>query len=208
MKRLFIIGASGHGKVCADIAGLTGYTDISFLDDNEGLIGRKIGSYDVVGNTSAAIRLGKPETTDIFVAVGDCRIREELSHRIEEYGFDVVDLIHPSAVVAKDVFIGAGTCLMAGAVINPGAVIGRGCIINTGATVDHDDIIGDYSHISVGSHLAGAVNVGKRSWIGIGAVVSNNLNICGDCVIGAGAVVVKDIVEPGTYVGAPARKLY
>ncbi|MDD5457685.1 MAG: hypothetical protein PHV30_11735 [Candidatus Margulisbacteria bacterium] len=28
-----------------------------------------------------------------------------------------------------------------------------------------------------------------------------------NCIIGAGAVVVKDITEPGTYVGASARKL-
>lgn len=208
MKRLFIIGASGHGKVCADIAGLTGYTEISFLDDNEALIGTKFGSYDVVGKSSDAIRLGKPETTGYFVAIGDWRNREKISRKLEEYGFDIVNLIHPSAVIANEVVIGAGTCLMAGAIINPGAVIGRGCIINTGATVDHDDVIGDFCHISVGAHLAGAVNIGRRSWIGIGAIVSNNLNICSDCVIGAGAVVVKDIVEPGTYVGAPARKLY
>lgn len=34
MSRLIIIGASGHGKVIADIAARCGYTDIAFLDDN------------------------------------------------------------------------------------------------------------------------------------------------------------------------------
>ena len=37
MKRLIIIGASGHGKVVADIAALNGYTDIAFLDDDESI---------------------------------------------------------------------------------------------------------------------------------------------------------------------------
>ena len=31
--------------------------------------------------------------------------------------------------------------------------------------------------------------------------------ICDNAVIGAGAVVTKDITEPGTYVGIPARKI-
>ena len=33
-NRLIIIGASGHGKVVADIAKLNGYTNIAFLDDD------------------------------------------------------------------------------------------------------------------------------------------------------------------------------
>ena len=35
MNKLIIIGASGHGKVVADIAALNGYKDIVFLDDDE-----------------------------------------------------------------------------------------------------------------------------------------------------------------------------
>ena len=35
MKRLAIIGASGHGKVVADIAKKNGYKEIVFLDDDE-----------------------------------------------------------------------------------------------------------------------------------------------------------------------------
>ena len=96
---------------------------------------------------------------------------------------------------------------MAGAVINPGAQIGIGCIINTSSSVDHDCVVEDYVHISVGAHLSGTVRVGKGTWIGAGAIVSNNINICGGCMIGAGAVVIKDIAEPGTYVGVPAKKL-
>ena len=43
--------------------------------------------------------------------------------------------------------------------------------------------------------------------LGIGSVVSNNVNICSSCKLGAGAVVVKNITEPGTYVGVPVRRV-
>ena len=103
--------------------------------------------------------------------------------------------------------LGAGTVVMAGAVINCCTKIGKGCIINTGSTIDHDNLIEDYVHISPGAHLAGTVNVGRGTWLGIGSIVSNNINITGDCKIGAGTVVVMDITELGTYVGVPSRRL-
>ena len=37
MKKLTIIGASGHGKVVADIASLNGYEEIEFLDDDRSI---------------------------------------------------------------------------------------------------------------------------------------------------------------------------
>lgn len=41
----------------------------------------------------------------------------------------------------------------------------------------------------------------------MGATVRNGVRICNDCMIGCGAVVVKDVVDPGTYIGIPARKV-
>ncbi len=195
--RLIIIGASGHGKVVADIAKLNGYTDIVFLDDNDQV--KECGGYPVVGDSDHA-----PEG-EVFVAVGNARIRRMLKERYTDRVQPI--LIHPNAVIAEGVKIGSGTVVMAGVVVNPGVRIGEGVIINTCSSVDHDCTISDYVHISVGSHLSGTVNVGGDTWIGAGATVSNNVNICGNCMIGAGAVVIKDIVEEGTYVGVPTRKV-
>lgn len=197
MKRLLIVGASGHGKVVADIARLSGYGDITFLDDNPEI--KQCGGYPVIGSCAKVNALDG----DVIVAIGNAPIREKLQKTIQKER--MATLIHPSAVVS-DAVIGRGTVVMAGAVINPGAVIGEGCIINTASSVDHDCRIGSYVHIAVGAHIAGSVEIGDETWIGAGATVSDNVSICGGCMIGAGAVVVEDITEPGTYVGVPARK--
>lgn len=193
-KRLTIIGASGHGKVCADIARLCGYTNIQFLDDNPSIT--HCGEYPVVGNTKTTV------AGDVFVAIGNNEIRK---HFCEKYKDNLITLIHPSAVIATDVIIASGSVIMADAVVNPGTVIGKGCILNTSSSVDHDNVIGDYSHIAVGAHTAGTVVIGDSVWLGIGAVVSNNIHICSGCTIGAGAVVVKSIDIAGTYIGVPAK---
>ena len=196
MNRLIIIGASGHGKVAADIAKRIGYESIIFLDNDPEI--KTLFGYPVLGPDSALSGL----EGDVFIAVGDPGIRKKLMDRYSDRRF--ATLIHPASVIADDVTICEGTVVMAGAVINPGAVIGRGAIINTGSSVDHDCMIGDYVHVSVGAHLAGTVSVGDCTWIGAGATVINNVIICGGCMIGAGAVVIRDITVPGTYVGVPA----
>ena len=202
MNDLVIVGASGHGKVIADIAVKLGYTNIVFLDDNPSAV--SCGAYKVVGKCSLAL---KYRNADFIVAIGNTKIRRRIQSELSEMGLNIISLIHPSAVIASDVKIGMGTVVMAGTVINPSVEIGQGCIINTGASVDHDCQIGDYVHVSVGAHIAGTVLVGSDTWVGAGAIISNNLSVCENCMIGAGTVVVKNISEAGTYVGVPAVKI-
>ncbi len=199
-NRLIIIGASGHGKVVADIAMLMGYTEIVFLDDNENI--QLCGRYPVVGKSTDLYKYDG----DVFIGIGNAKIRKSLMEKYCDRIFPI--LIHPNAVIAEDVALGIGTVVMAGAVVNPGTTIGKGCIINTCSSVDHDCVIWDYVHIAVGSHVCGTVKIGESTWLGAGATVSNNVNICSGCMVGAGAVVVKDINEKGTYFGVPAKINY
>lgn len=201
ISKLIIVGASGHGKVIADIAARCGYTDIVFLDDNPDV--KECMGYPVIGKTENAKEYPNAK---FIVAIGNSKIRQKVQEQLETMELSVISLIHPNAVIADYVELGKGTVVMAGAIINPACKIGKGCIVNTGASVDHDNVLEDFVHVSVGSHLAGTVQIGKRTWIGAGAVVSNNIKICEDCMIGAGAVVIKDIEKSGIYVGVPVRE--
>ena len=202
--KLLIIGASGHGKVVADIAlKMNKWQSIAFLDDDESI--KSSMGLEVIGKSADAFK--HIDDYDILLVLVIMLTREKIQEKLEAEGASIPSLIHPNAVIGEQVEIGTGTVVMAGAVINCCTKIGKGCIINTGSTIDHDNCIEDFVHISPGAHLAGTVKVGKGSWLGIGSVVSNNVNIPVAVKVGAGAVVVKDITESGTYVGVPAKKL-
>lgn len=201
MNKLIIIGAGGHGKVVADIAKLTGYSEILFLDDfnTSGFCG----DYPVVGKCDSVETMDG----DFFVAIGNAEVRKRVFEKIISNNKNLVTLIHPNAIIGENVTIGKGSLIVAGAVINPSTVIGEGCIVNTCASIDHDNIIGDFVHVAVGAHVCGTVKIGDNTWIGAGATISNNVDVCADCVIGAGAVVIKNITESGIYVGVPVKRL-
>lgn len=196
--KLIIVGASGHGKVVADLAVKSGREIEGFLDDAPS--GEHHFGYPVLG----ACQDRRGGSCEYIIAIGNNEIRRQLAGRYKNWRY--TSLIHPAAVLGTGIQIGRGTVVMAGAILNADAHIGCHCIINTGAIIEHECEIGDYTHVSPGAVLAGSVKVGELCHIGAGATIRNNITIC-DCVtVGAGAVVVKDITEPGTYIGVPAKR--
>ncbi|WP_281532036.1 acetyltransferase [Anaerocolumna aminovalerica] len=203
MKPVIIIGASGHGKVVADIIQESGDKVIGFLDDNPKLPNTFVGC-PVLGVVEEYKNF--VDKAEFVIAIGNAFIREKIADKLSKAKWYTA--IHPAAVISSlDVSIAEGTVVMANAVINPGSTIGKHCIINSGAVVEHDNIIEDFVHVSIGAKLAGTVHIGKATWIGVGSVVSNNISVCAECMIGAGAVVVNNIENIGIYVGVPAFRL-
>lgn len=206
MKRLAILGASGHGKVVADTAESCGWDEIVFFDDAFPNI-KSNDNWRVVGNSESLME-SLSQYDGAVVAIGDNAIRTEKNDLLVSRGANLVNIMHPSAVVSKYAEIGWGTVIFANVVVNAGVSIGDASILNTACTVDHDCVLGEGVHISPGVHLAGGVCIGSRTWIGIGACVKQCLNIAEDVVVGAGSVVVKDIVRGSVVMGNPASSKY
>lgn len=205
MKSLAILGASGHGKVVADIALAIGWESIMFFDDAWPSISNN-GHWLVEGNTEILVER-KDQFDGVIVAIGNCRRRLKLQSLLEYSSCHIATLVHPVACVSRFVTIGAGSVVMPGTVINADALVGRACIINSGATIDHDDILADGVHIAPGANVSGDVSVGECSWVGVGAAIKQGISIGSDVVVGAGSVVVKDIADGLTVVGNPAKPM-
>jgi len=205
-NKYIIYGASGHGKVIADILEKCEMEIIGFIDDDPGKFQKSILGYKILGGIDTLSNL-KNKDICIIIGIGNNQIRQAISERVSNIGSKFVSAIHPSCQIGRDVKIGEGTVIMANTAINSDTNIGIHCIINTSVSVDHDCEIGDFVHIAPGSHLGGGVKVGYNTFIGLGASIKNNICIGENSIIGAGSVVVKNIESNVIYAGNPARKL-
>lgn len=202
-KRVIILGAGGHGRVILDILRKMGLEVVGFLDDNPGLIGKSVNDIPVLGTVD---RLGEfPANAAFIIGIGDNDSRAKIFSKLVELGLNILNAIHPQAIIAEDVRIGRGVAIMGGAVLNTGAVSGDDVCINTGATVDHDNILGDHCHIFPGANLNGGVKVGEFAYIGSGAVILPYLSVGENAYVGAGAVVIEDVPPNAVVAGVPAR---
>jgi acetyltransferase EpsM len=136
---------------------------------------------------------------------GDCKSKMTLSSLVTKAGIEFATVVHPSALLARQAKVGAGTFIAAAAVVGAGSVIDRHVIINTAASVDHDCVIGEAAHICPGVRLAGNVKVGTAAWLGIGTIVIEKKTIGAGSVIGAGSLVLDDIPPGVLAFGHPAR---
>ena len=211
MERVIGLGAGGHAKVVIEILRLLdNYEIVGLLDPRQTLWGNKVLGIPVLGDDDLLPTLHSQGIRSVFIGigmVGDARPRRKAYEKARSHGFQVVQAIHPQAVIAPSVKIGHGPTIMAGAVINADTRLGNNVIINTGAIVEHDCVIGDHSHIATGARLAGAVHVGEGTHVGLGASVIQGVEIGRNAVIGAGAVVVRNVPDNAVVAGVPARIL-
>lgn len=204
---LFVFGASGHAKVVIDAIERAGRRCVLFVcDDADAKRGTQLMGYPVIGGRSDLLaRAG--ESREGIVAIGDNAIRMQIAQWLIDNGCTLIGVIHPAAVIAREVDIETGTVVMAGCVVNSGTHVGRNVIINTGATVDHDCEVGEGAHIAPGSHICGHVAIGARTLIGAGTTVIPGVRIGADAVIGAGSTVLSDVPEGARAGGTPCRPL-
>ncbi len=198
-----ILGASGHGKVIAEMALQSGWDHIDFFDDAWPAL-KKNGIWSVIGCTDVLLS-SLADYAGVVVAIGNNAVRAVKITQLQGAGASVESILHPGSIISDYSKIGYGSVVMAGVVVNIGTEIGPGTILNTSCSIDHDCHLGSYVHVSPGARLAGSVSVGDRSWIGIGASIRQGVAIGHDVIVGAGAVVVSDLPDAVTAIGVPAQ---
>jgi sugar O-acyltransferase (sialic acid O-acetyltransferase NeuD family) len=208
MESIFVAGASGHAKVVIDIIEKEGRYSIAGLLDEAKEPGTPFLGYRVLGKEDDLEKLARKHgIAGGIVAIGDNWNRKQVAARIAAVfpACRFVRAVHPAASVGKGVEIGAGTAVMAGAVIGPDTRVGEHCIVNTGATLDHDGVLEDWASLAPGVSAGGNVTIGELTAVAIGAVIIHRIRIGKNCVIGAGATVLDDIPALSVAYGTPAR---
>jgi len=141
----------------------------------------------------------------VIVALSDNITRHLNIKKAQEKGFEVVSVIHPSALILDDAIIHSGALIFAGTIIGYKAEIFEGAIINTGVSIDHHSIIKECATIDPGVVMAGNVTINKYAYIYTNSTIINKICIGESAVVGAGSVVIKNISKNTLSVGIPAK---
>src|SRR2546428_7848563 len=110
--KIILYGASGHGKVVADIvAAISGVELVGFVDDHVSNQEEMVGRFPVLGGEDVLPGLLRGGVEGAIVCIGQNHLRLQKAEVLEEMGYKLVTAIHPSAVLAPDVKVGIGTVI-------------------------------------------------------------------------------------------------
>ena len=206
LKSLVLWGATGQAIVLAEFVARLDFEIIALFDNDPAAASPLIGVELHRGEEFERWRGSHQGELHGLVAIGGEHggDRLEIARRFEAVRVNLPAVVHPAAYVARDALIGAGTQILAGAVVCARARVGRCVIVNTRASIDHESEIGDGAHIAPGATLAGCVAVGERAFVGTGASVLPRIRIGADAIVGAGAVGTRDVPQRAVVAGSPA----
>jgi len=204
-----IVGCGGHGRVVLDIlAHSDRYEPIGFVDSNPRVKDRRIDGVPVLGRPDDMTALReKLCVSNVIIAIGHNGVRRAFADRFEQLDFTLINAVHPSANLARNVTLGRNIVIAAGALVCAHCQIGDSAILNTGCIVDHESTIGTATHVCPGAKIAGRVAVESGAFVGIGATIIQGVRVGCESTIGAGAVVIHDVAPMSTVVGVPAREI-
>ncbi len=201
-KSICIIGAGGHTRSLLNSIDKSKFNVLGIYDDSYSpLMSEEIMGIKVVGKVEEI-----PANIPRVISIWDMKRRKSA---LSKFGNSLLvdNIIHPSVIIETQSSLGVNNQILANVYINSCTVIGDGNLLNSGSIIEHEVQIGSHNHISVGAVLCGRVKIGSYCFIGAGSVVIDKITICDNVIIGANSTVIRNIIEPGVYVGNPAKKI-
>lgn len=209
MKRLAIIGSGDLAKQIAHHAVNDKHYQLVGCFDDFKIKGDYSNGLSILGNIeSIQACFDKNLFDELIIGIGynHMDLRNDLYLRFENK-IPFATIIHSSCIIDTTSNIGKGTIIYPGCIIDMDAEIGNNCLIYNGCNIAHDTNVANNTICSPGVNIAGFCSIGEHVILGIGTVISDTISITQKVRTGAGTVVVNSIVESGTYVGVPAKKI-
>ena len=148
-----------------------------------------------------------PKKYEVLISNGSPRDRFDIRMRLPKKT-KYFTFIHPSAqLLGPNIKIGDGCFIGANCILTCDIEIGNHVLLNRGVQIGHDCFIDSYCSFMPGVILSGNVDCEDSVYIGTNACIREKINITTLTTIGMGSVVVENIVNPGTYVGNPAKRI-
>ena len=188
MKPILLIGCGGHARSLIDLIESAADWWIHGLVGLPEQVGSSLLGYQVIG-CDADLPALRAECPAAVLAIGqlpDPVPRQRVAAELEFLEFQLPVVISPHAVVSRHAYLGPGTTVGHGVIVNAAASVGSHCILNSCALIEHDVHIGDHCHISTGVLVNGGVRLGSGSFIGSGTMLREGLELPPHTVIGAG----------------------
>lgn len=173
------------------------YNVVGFADDIRNINEIVVDNIPVIGslNSLALSERYSPQDAKLIFAIGysDMKARTNAYMNAKGLGYKIEALIHPKAMVEKNVKLGEGVIVQAGAIVDQFVSIDDGNYLDIGTLIGENCNIGMCNYFSAGTTIGGSVTIGRGNLLGLNTTVTTDIVIGDNNFINAKSLVYKDI---------------
>lgn len=206
---IIVLGKGGHAQCVINIIEDQDKYNILGITDINSEVGSEFLGYPILGTDDVLKDYLNKGVKNAAIGVGGFTNnmgRSRIFQKVKNLGFSLPPIIHPSAIITKRTTIGEGALVFPGVVLDETS-IGANNMVGTASSVDHGSVLGDHVFISAGVTIGANTKIGDGTFFALGCKIISGISIGQNILVGAGAVVVNDLIEEGTYLGCPAKKV-
>jgi len=207
---LILIGAGGFARETIELVRAINrdtptWELVGLLDDDPELRGRELLGVPVLGPCAAVAEYPEARIVVCVASPRDplrrLRLVARLGLRLDRYA----TLIHPRAVVAGSVEVGAGSVVHANCVLTADIRLGWHVAMMPAVVLTHDDAIEDGVTFAAGARVASGVTIEAGAYIGAGALLREHVSVGSGALVGMGSVLTRPVPGGEVWYGSPAR---
>ncbi|MDM1527391.1 acetyltransferase [Myroides odoratimimus] len=203
-EKAIIVGAGTYGQVYSEYL-QDQYEVLGFVDDDHTTHGLVVNGFPVFGGVEYLLT-NNDKNINIFVPIGNNKVRVALIEKIKSNGYKLPSFIHNTCIIDKSVKIGEAVYILPGCNIMPLTIIKDYVMISMGVNIAHHTILGKGSFFSQGNNVGASINVKDYAYSGIGVTLMTGVKEIGAySLIGAGAVIIRDVPDYAVVVGNPGK---
>ena len=186
---------------------IIGYTESSTTDEFVNEIS-KTHPVEVISTKSFIACDNKKDYQYIVSVIFDWKERLDIIDLVDKLDLDLITVIHDTVVLGINPkpLIGSGTFIFPFCNISLASTMGRHCIIGSYTLIGHYTTLGNNCCLSPGVSITGKSTLGNNCIIRTKSTVTNRLTVTDNVEIMAFSNVIKDITEPGRYIGSRAKR--
>lgn len=209
---IVVVGAGGFGRETIDVIEAINAAAESPLWDLLGVVDDAPSDLNLtrlkamgVPYLGAIERLPGLGEVAVVIGIGSPVARQRVAAKVEGWGLQSPDLVHPTAVIGSEVGWGGGAVVCALVSIGTNVELGCHVHLNPHAVVGHDTVLGDWVSVNPNATVSGDCVVEEKVLVGAGAVILHQVRVGRSVVVGAAACVVADAPDEAVLKGVPAR---
>lgn len=195
--KIVIVGAGSTAQGIASILlSDRNFEVVGFTDKDNKTKGKKILDIEVIGSHELLADLFKQGIHGAVAAIGfDNNIREKYFHQLKEIGFEMINVVHPAAIIDRSAIITEGVIIGPGCIISPMVKIERNTILEAGVIIGADTQIADNVYIGVGCCISGGGFIKRNAFLDAGCSVSSFITVGKNARLVPGTSIVKNIPD-------------